>query len=47
MDEQGDALTAFRDAAKQVLSQRVRLSPPERNEQRWLKGWLKRIDTYR
>ncbi len=46
MDEQGDAVAAFSRAAKQVLLQRVRLSLPERNEQRWLKGWLKRIETY-
>jgi len=47
MDTSGNALADFRDAVKQVLSQRVQLSPPERNEQRWLKGWLKRIETYR
>ncbi len=46
MDEQGDAVAAFSDAAKQVLSQRVQLSPPQRNEQRWLKGWNKRLQTY-
>ncbi len=46
MDEQADALADFRDAAKQVLSQRVQLSPLQRNEQRWLKGWLKRIASY-
>jgi len=33
-------------AAKQVLTQRVKNSPPARNEQRWLKGWLNRINTY-
>ena len=46
MNEQGDAVAAFSDAAKQVLSQRVQLSPPQRHEQRWLKGWFKRLDTY-
>ena len=33
-------------SAKEVLTQRVNNSPLERNEQRWLKGWLNRIDTY-
>ncbi len=47
MDTTGAVLADFRKAAKQVLSQRVQLSRPERNEQRWLNGWLKRIDTYR
>ncbi|MDX8395917.1 MAG: hypothetical protein R8K22_05850, partial [Mariprofundaceae bacterium] len=37
---------AFSDAAEKVLTQRVALSPIERNEQRWLAGWLKRIQTY-
>ncbi|MDQ6981251.1 MAG: hypothetical protein Q9M46_07210 [Ghiorsea sp.] len=46
MNKQGDAVHAFSDAAKQVLLQRVKLSPSHRNEQRWLKGWFKRLDTY-
>ncbi len=46
MREQGDALAAFRDAAAYVLERRVQLSPPQRNEQRWLQGWLKRVSTY-
>lgn len=36
----------FVTSAKEVLTQRVNNSPSERNEQRWLKGWLNRIDTY-
>lgn len=36
----------FAQAAKRVLTQRVRNAPPERNEEHWLSGWLKRIDTY-
>lgn len=39
-------LVQFAEAARQVLQQRVANSPPERNETRWLKGWLNRIDTY-
>lgn len=36
----------FADAARIMLERRVANSPPERNEQRWLKGWLNRIATY-
>jgi len=36
----------FVASAKKVLTDRVKNSPPERNEQRWLKGWLNRVDTY-
>ena len=40
-------LTRFADAAAQVLQRRVANAPVERNEQRWLAGWLNRVDTYR
>ncbi len=40
------AVKGFADSAKTVLKNRVRNSPPERNEARWLPGWLKRVDTY-
>ena len=40
------AVKGFADSAKTVLKNRVRNSPPERNEGRWLPGWLKRVDTY-
>lgn len=33
-------------AAKAVLSQRVQNAPPERNENRWLKGWFNRLESY-
>ena len=47
MPEKGtDPLSDFIVAGKEVLKQRVANAPPERNEQRWLKGWLNRIDTY-
>ncbi len=39
-------LRAFSDAADQVLTQRVRNSPPERGESRWLAGWRSRVRTY-
>lgn len=38
---------AFADAAAAAMRGRVARAPPERNEARWLPGWLKRIDTYR
>jgi hypothetical protein len=41
-----DVLEQFRDAAASRLRLRVELSPPERNEQRWLDGWLERLDGY-
>jgi hypothetical protein len=37
----------FVESAKKVLAQRVQNSPPERNEERWLKGWSNRLETYR
>jgi hypothetical protein len=36
----------FAQSAKVVLTRRVRNSPLERKESRWLPGWLNRIDTY-
>ena len=41
------ALTEFSDSALTILTRRIQLAPPERNEQRWLSGWRKRISTYR
>jgi len=46
MDGSDDALSAFANAADQVLTRRVKLSPPERGEERWLSGWRKRLSTY-
>lgn len=37
----------FAAAAAAVLERRVRNAPPERREQRWLEGWLRRVDSYR
>lgn len=46
-DEVGfPAIQSFIDSATYVLERRVKLSPPARNEQRWLKGWKKRLQTY-
>jgi hypothetical protein len=40
------AAREFSASARRVLTQRVKNSPPSRNESRWLTGWLKRVDTY-
>ena len=40
------AIKAFAESADDMLTRRVRLSPPERNGQRWLPGWRKRLSTY-
>jgi hypothetical protein len=37
---------AFSDAAKAMLSRRIKNSPPTRGEERWRKGWAVRLDTY-
>jgi hypothetical protein len=42
----GSALPEFRQAAESVLTRRVKNSPPERGESRWLPGWKNRIRTY-
>lgn len=41
-----DVVAAFVSAAKEVLTQRVKNAPVERHEERWLKGWFNRLDTY-
>jgi hypothetical protein len=40
------AAQEFGASAAAVLTERVKNSPPERNEARWLPGWLKRVNTY-
>ncbi|MDH4018327.1 MAG: metallophosphoesterase family protein [Xanthomonadales bacterium] len=45
-DECADIVAQFKDAAASRLHLRVDLSPPERNEARWLPGWMKRLDGY-
>jgi hypothetical protein len=42
----GPALPEFRRAAEAALTRRVKNSPPERGESRWLPGWKNRIRTY-
>jgi len=40
------ALAEFSRVAYLMLERRVRNSPIEKNEKRWLRGWKKRTDTY-
>ena len=47
MSGKGDPLQAFSQAADTVLTRRVKNSPPERNEARWLPGWRNRLTTYK
>ena len=46
IDSSEDEVRAFVEAAKKILTERVRLSPPERDEKKWLPGWINRINTY-
>jgi hypothetical protein len=41
-----NTVAEFVIAAKKILAQRVKNSPPEREEEKWLKGWFNRLDTY-
>lgn len=46
-DEEGKAaLRDFAASAEARLVERVEYAPPERNEQRWLPGWKRRLKTY-
>lgn len=46
MDPSGPPLPAFSAAANEVLTRRVKNSPPARNEAKWLAGWRNRTATY-
>lgn len=41
-----DVVTDFVKVATKLLTQRVENSPPERNEKKWLTGWINRVNTY-
>ncbi|MCB1229664.1 MAG: hypothetical protein KDN19_05330 [Verrucomicrobiae bacterium] len=41
------SVAEFSEAAKRVLQRRVRNSPPDRGESRWLNGWMNRCAGYR
>jgi hypothetical protein len=47
MKDSHSALDEFTDSAKTVLQRRVANSPPARGEERWLRGWLARVESYR
>ncbi len=47
MPNEDDAKKEFRECAKKLLQLRIQNAPKSRHEQRWLKGWLKRVDSYR
>ncbi|SRR5581483_9186403 len=46
MRNSDDAVRAFSDAAKEVLTRRVQNAPVERHEERWLTGWKNRVESY-
>jgi hypothetical protein len=41
-----EILAEFVRSAKDVLKHRVSIAPIDRHEERWLPGWLNRVDTY-
>ena len=41
-----DAVDEFARSAKAVLTRRVQNAPTERNESRWLSGWIRRVNSY-
>jgi hypothetical protein len=45
-DESRELVRRFSEAAAGRLRNRVALSPPARNERRWLDGWIERVSQY-
>lgn len=45
-DKEPNKQKAFALSASQMLSRRIKNSPPARGEERWRKGWNVRLDTY-
>ncbi len=45
-DKELNRQKAFAEAACRMLNRRIKNSPPARGEERWRKGWFKRLDTY-
>jgi len=45
-DKEPNKQKAFALSASQMLSRRIKNSPPSRGEERWRKGWNVRLDTY-
>jgi hypothetical protein len=46
MDTAAPPMISFVQAADATLTRRVELAPADRNEQRWLRGWRNRLQTY-
>lgn len=46
MNQNSVSLESFVAAAEQVLRNRVANAPAERNEQRWIRGWVNRLHSY-
>jgi len=46
MTDSPNVMSDFATSARMVLERRVRNSPPQRRESRWLTGWMNRIRTY-
>jgi hypothetical protein len=46
MSDTDNPVQAFARSAATVLTRRVKNSPPERHEEKWLPGWKNRIATY-
>lgn len=46
MEGRDDPLEDFVGAAIEVLTRRVANAPPERHEERWLPGWIRRVRGY-
>ena len=46
MEDGGSATGAFSKSAAEVLTRRVKNSPPARGEERWLAGWRNRVRAY-
>ncbi|MCB9772209.1 MAG: hypothetical protein H6754_06625 [Candidatus Omnitrophica bacterium] len=46
MEDEKQVLREFVRVAKIILEERVKNSPPQRNEKRWLVGWQKRLSSY-
>lgn len=46
MKDSDNPVRDFSQSAKEVLERRVENAPPERHEERWLKGWTNRVEAY-
>ena len=46
MPQKEISVIAFVHCAKKILKERVKNAPESRHEERWLKGWYNRLDTY-